>query len=250
MKTPGATVTGWKQTADGRWVEDKGNNSKGKRKGNIKHDPIINGLPGRVFAFTLFTSSICLNVYNVYRHFAPASFERFIASGIFQFLEELPAFGFIGFLFRLGSAAAAFFIFKQMRKHKLGLNPVWWMMFATSIYFTLVGLANVLLTLPFLLAMALVGGLQYFEIIFWNARRKSVFLWLVVLAAYTIEVWLQYDMLPFHADYDSALGLVTAMTGLSFNWQGFMPIQCIFAAIGIFGIEAGERLLGIVDNYA
>ena len=73
---------------------------------------------------------------------------------------------------------------------------------------------------------------------------------MLVLGAYGVEIWLQYEMMPFHTDYATSLGLVMAMGSLGdFNWAGFQPIQCLFAAIGVFGIEMAERILKITEKY-
>ena len=208
-----------------------------------------NKLPGRILVWVLFISSIVLNIFNVYQRFAPAVSERFIATGILNFLFKLPIFNFLGFSFRVGAVVFAIYLVHLMRKYGYGMNPVWWLMFSSSVYLALAGIATTLTTLPFLLALVLVGGLQYLEIIFWNAPRRSVFLWLLVVGAYIAEIWMQYDMLPFHRDYASAWELVKAFSGFGFNWDGFQPVQMIVAAVGILGIEAGEKLLKIIERH-
>lgn len=173
-----------------------------------------------------------------------------MASGILGFIGDLPLIGFLSFCFRIGAFVLAYFLFQAMRKHKLWKNPVWLLIWLTSLYAGIVGLANVILTFPLLMAAFVVGFLQYLEIIFWNARKPGIHLWFLVIGAYSIEIWLQYELMPFHTDYETFLGLVQAMFSLgNFNWQGFEPIQLLFAGIGIFGIELSERIAGIVEKY-
>ena len=214
------------------------------------HNPIVNGLPGQIFAIVLGLWSLAINLHNVYSKFAPEATSRFIASGILNFTAGLPLIGFLSFCFRIGAFVLAYLLFQSMRKHKLWKNPVWLLIWITCLYSGVVGLGKVILTFPLLMAAFVVGFLQYLEIIFWNARKPGLHLWFLVVGAYSIEVWLQYELMPFHTDYDTFLGLVQAMFSLGdFNWQGFEPIQLLFAAIGIFGIELSERIAGIVEKY-
>lgn len=215
-----------------------------------KHNPVVNGLPGQIFAIALGLWSLAINLHNVYAKFAPEATSRFIASGIMNFIGNLPLIGFLSFCFRVGMAVLAYMLFQAMRKHKLWKNPVWLLLWITSLYATIVGLGNVILTFPLLMAAFVVGFLQYLEIIFWNARKPGIHLWFLVIGAYSIEIWLQYELMPFHTDYATFLGLLQGIFSLNaFNWAGFEPIQLLFAAIGIFGIELSERVAGIVEKY-
>ena len=209
-----------------------------------------NLVPAYCFWVVLFLASIGLNVYNVYNRFAPEALERFVASGVYEFLFALPAFGLAAFLFWVGALVASGFIVRIMYRNKLWGNPVWWILLFSSVFCLTVGLSRILASLPFLLALAIVGIIQYLEIIFWNARRKTTVLWIVVALAYLVEIWMQYEMLPFHHDYATAWGLARDMTGMSFNWEGFKPVQALLALVGIFGIEAGERMIKLVRDHA
>lgn len=209
-----------------------------------------NLIPAYFFWVILFLTSIGINVYNVYNRFAPQTMERFLASGIYDFIFGLPVFGFVAFLVWVGALAAVFFTLRTMHRYKLWGNPVWWIILFCSAFVLVVGLSELLLSIPFLVALSIVGLLQYLEIIFWNAKRKTTILWIVVITAYLIEAWMQYDMLPFHHDYTTALGLVKDMMGMSFRWEGFKPLQGILALVGIFGIEAGDRMIKLVKKCA
>ncbi|MEM8610461.1 MAG: hypothetical protein AAGF93_00470 [Cyanobacteria bacterium P01_H01_bin.105] len=188
---------------------------------------------------------------NVYNHFAPEATSRFVATGILNFIAALPVFSFLAFVFRLGAGILAFMTFMTMRDKKILVNPIWLILLFTCVYAAVVGITEVILTFPIILAAYIVAALQYAEIIFWNARRRTTWLWLLVIAAYSMEVWLQYQMMPFHVDYQTSLGFLAGLMSLGeFNWMGFEPLQCFFALIGIFGIEISERLLKIVEKYA
>ncbi|MEM9008565.1 MAG: hypothetical protein AAGE59_34275 [Cyanobacteria bacterium P01_F01_bin.86] len=222
-----------------------------RQSSKTSYDPIVNGLPGKTFALILGLWSVAININNVYSHFAPEATARFIATGILDFIASLPVFSLLAFLFRLGMGIAAYLLFGIMRDKKLMTNAIWLIIWCTCLYAAVVGLGQVILTFPLLLAAYSVAALQYMEIIFWNAKKPAAHLWALVIAAYAIEIWLQYDMMPFHSDYQTSLGLIRGLTSLGeFNWSGFQPIQCLFAAIGIFGIELSERILKIVERYA
>ena len=194
--------------------------------------------------------SIAINMHNLYYYFAPEASARFVATGILNFIAALPVFNLIAFVFRVGMAALAFLLFRIMRQKRLFMNPIWLIIWSSCLYGAIVGIVQVIMTFPLLLSMYLVAALQYAEIIFWNARKPSIQLWMLVLGAYGVEIWLQYEMMPFHTDYATSLGLVMAMGSLGdFNWAGFQPIQCLFAAIGVFGIEMAERILKITEKY-
>ncbi|MFG6101134.1 hypothetical protein U2F10_02700 [Leptothoe sp. EHU-05/26/07-4] len=194
--------------------------------------------------------SIAINMHNLYYYFAPEASARFVATGILNFIASLPVFNLLAFVFRIGMAALAFLLFRIMRQKRLFMNPIWLIIWSSCLYGAIVGIVQVIMTFPLLLSMYLVAALQYAEIIFWNARKPSIQLWMLVLGAYGVEIWLQYEMMPFHTDYATSLGLIMAMGSLgNFNWAGFQPIQCLFAAIGVFGIEMAERILKITEKY-
>ena len=220
-------------------------NPKKKKKSNSQ---AANLFPAYCFWVILFLASIGINVFNVYNRFAPQALERFIASGIYEFIFSLPVFDFVAFLFRLGALIATLAIVRIMHQNKLWSNPVWWILLFNSVFALTVGLVEMLTAIPFVVALAIVGIIQYLEILFWNAKRKTTVLWIVVVIAYLIEIWMQYDMLPFHHDYSTAWGLVKGMAGMSFNWDGFRPVQGLLALIGIFGIEAGDRMIKLVKK--
>ena len=225
--------------------------SSSQRSSSNSYDPVVNGLPGKTFALVLGLWSIAINITNVYNHFAPEASARFIATGILNFIGALPVFSLLAFLFRVGMALIAFLLFRTMRQKKLMTNYIWLILWFTCLYGALVGLGQVILTFPLILAGYLVVALQYAEIIFWNAKNPGAHLWVLVAVAYGAEFWLQYNMMPFHSDYATSMGLISGLMGLGeFNWAGFQPIQCFFAAIGIFGIEISERILKIVERYA
>ena len=148
------------------------------------YDPVINGLPGKVFALILGLWSLAINVNNVYNHFAPEASARFIATGILNFIGSLPAFSLLAFLFRVGMGIMAFLLFRTMREKKLMTNAIWLIMWSSCLYGAVVGLGQVILTFPLLLAAYAVAALQYMEIIFWNAKRPGAHLWALVITAY------------------------------------------------------------------
>ena len=213
-------------------------------------DNTANLIPAYFFWAVLLLASIGLNIYNVYNRFAPQAVERFLASGIYDFIFSLPVFGLVAFLVRLGALVATIYVVRVMHRSKLWANPVWWMILFLSVFVLTVGLSELLVSIPFVVALSVVAIIQYLEIIFWNAKKKSTVLWIVVAIAYLIEAWMQYDMLPFHHDYATAWDLVNAMSGMSFNWDGFRPVQGLLAMVGLFGIEAGDRMLRLVRQHA
>lgn len=208
-------------------------------------------VPAYFFAAAIFFFSVMLNTYNVFQQFAPETYARFNASGFLEDFAAMPMFGPLAFAFRLLAGWALYKLLAHMnRSRKLITNPVWMVMTFLSAYCLFVGLLNLINTIPLVFALIIVAGLQYVEIIFWNARRKSIYLWCFVAAAYGIEMWLQYEMAPFHVDHATFLGLVQGMFSFDFNWLGFQPMQAMLAVIALFGVEFGEKFTGVVSRFS
>ena len=211
------------------------------------------------FAFILFVTSMGLNVFNVYDSFAPATSARFVAVGLLDFIFMMPGFSFLAIVFRVLIASLLVFTVLAKKKDRFNLNPAWWIYLFIMGYCLFVGLSTVITTIPFLIALAIVGGLQWTEIIFWSARDKDgdwsisaphPMLWLVVVIAYTIEATLQYAALPVHPDYQTLWGLVVAMgTNFNFDWGAFSLIQIVIAVIGLLGIEIGAVMIQLIQKH-
>ncbi|NEQ54575.1 MAG: hypothetical protein F6K11_31330 [Leptolyngbya sp. SIO3F4] len=203
---------------------------------------------GKIFAGCLFMGSLILNVWNIYQRVHPATEERFLATGILQFLGDLAGFSVLAFVFRLLFCGACILLVRESRKVR-SKKVIYYVLSFVCGYCAWVGLANSFLTLPFLMAVILVAALQWLEILAWDLKERSVFLWMLIGLAYAFEIWLQYDMMPFHSDYANTFELIKGFVSPSFNWEGFLPIQVLLAVLGVLGIELGDRINKIIDNH-
>ena len=208
-----------------------------------------NAILGTFFALGLFAVSLGINVFNVYNSFAPATNARFIASGVIDFILMLPGFSLLAIGFRIAAAALLIMALLQ-RNYGALVNPVWWVYLFILGYGLFTGLANVITTIPFIVALLIVALLQFIEVIFWGVSVRHPMLWFSAGVAYLVEVTLQYAMLPVHSDYDNFFSLVLAMGTAGFNWSGFDLVQGVVALVGLFGIEMGARLLQVIREYA
>ena len=208
-----------------------------------------NLLPAYFFWAVLLLTSLGLNIYNVYSRFAPESRERFAASGIFEYLFSLPLFGLVAFVFWCASAYATYVVVSEMLKGKHWTNPVYWLLTGIGALCVLTGLEGLLINFPVVLAASAVGMMQYLEILFWNANKRSKVFWAVICITYVVEIGLQYEMLPFHHDYPSTVAFVQGLMSMDFDWTGFRIFQLFLAVIGVFGVEAGDRMIKLVKSH-
>lgn len=204
------------------------------------------------FAMGLFVASLGINVFNVFQTFAPATNARFIASGVIDFILLLPGFTLLAVLFRI-AVGALLVVSLQQKTHRRWqewiTSPVWLIYLFILGYCLFTGLSNVVMTIPFLVALMIVALLQFVEILFWTVPNRHPVLWVATAVAYAIESGLQYHMLPFHPSYDTALGLLAAMGSPSFDWAALDMVQVVIAVIALLGVELGGSLVRIVHRY-
>lgn len=235
QKTPGRSA---KQTPKYKAVRT----AKG-----MTHNEIL----GLFFAMGLFVLSLSINIFNVYQAFGPATSERFLASGIIDFVLTLPGFTLLAVGWRIAIAAVVILSLYKVKRVKTAIvNPVWVMYLFILGYCLFVGLSGTVTTIPFIIAAILVGLLQFVEVLFWTVDERHPVLWAATGIAYIVELSLQYQMLPVHSGYDSLWGLMAAMGSVGFDWSGFNLVQSVIALCGLLGIELGARLYFVIKEHA
>ena len=224
---------------------------KNKKNRSSSTGTSSNHLLTDVFCALWFAGSLGLNTVNGFMRIAPEGEKRIVASSVVGFLDSLPVMPLIEFGWLAGCFIFAFQVFKVMRKKRLFTHPVWWLGFASLVFCGTVGFKGTILQYPVLMSAFFVGMIQHFEIIFWDVKRKSYVLWAIMGVAYLAEIWWQYEMFPFHSDYDSFLQLIMAFLNMELDWLGFQPIQMFWAlVVGVFGIEGAHMVRKAVRRYA
>lgn len=204
-----------------------------------------------IFCGLWFMGSVGLNLVNAFFKIAPEGEKRVVASSIVKFLDDLPVMPLIEFAWVVACFYLAFRVFVEMRRRKLFIHPVWWIGFGSLLFCGTVGLKGSILQYPLLMSAFFVGIIQHLEIIFWDVPRKSYVLYAIMGVAYLAEIWWQYEMLPFHQDYESFLQLILAFLNMELNWLGFQPIQMLWAlGVGVFGIEGAHMARKAIRRYA
>ena len=194
-------------------VDDYKKNSNKKKVKNANPSKLVTLLPAQVIVLALAVTSLLLNVYNIWSHFTFAATERFLATGLITALKIMFIWPFLKFGFWVATAIAGIWLFTFIFKQRQARNPVLWGLFSLTVACNFMGLENTILQFPVLLAGIIVIAIQYVEIIFWNTRRRSVYLWLLMLIPYGFEFGLQYEMMPVHMHYDTFLGFIQAVFG-------------------------------------
>ena len=222
----------------------KPENSSNKRRSSAAM------LPASFIVFGLAISSVVLNVYNIWQHFTHAATQRFLATGLITALKIMFIWPFLKFGFFVATAAAAIFMFRFIRRTRQNRNPVLWGMFGMAVFCAVIGLENTILQFPVILAAFIVITIQYIEIIFWNTRRKSVYLWLLMLIPYGFEFGLQYQMVPIHWHYDTVVSFIEGVFSGQLDWRAFKPVHTLLMLVSVLGIELGERFFNLVERFS
>ena len=191
----------------------------------------------------IFCASFGTNFYNVFLQFGPALDARLRASGFLTSILGLERFALLDCASRVLAVFFGYLLYREYKREKRR-EIIYWPAIMLCGYAVFTGLGVTLTTSPFIIAAIIVLGIQYLEIMAWdNPRGTTAFIWILVFGGYGIEFFLQYDMLPFHRDYMTAIGFLLGIMSADFDVTGFLVLQAFFGiVIGMLGVELANTL--------